>query len=396
MTLLRNVKKAISKPYKAFNNKVIPVINSINNYLDVWFPQDKWNWRKIAIGWAALQVVVITALEIKVALDNIKQVKYIHRYYMSLADTIVLSQLSVADSLSVYHMIFTVAQFFQFYLVCDTVIKSSTLQLLPGTLFSYGIAIYSIVQYIQAKAGIQIDYVKNIEDEKKNEHLHTANIEIIIIILMGIFCFGWTIITLRLYKIFGWNVFKQLGADIGVKNRLKLYQIFLALLKIDIFFFTGFTMQFLIFVVTYIKESMKAQVINIVLLVINFIMPFLGIGATRKENYKIMCLFIIFLSISIGYMVFSFVDILVDKQKNSSNCEKENICIAAKYRNCFNSLSIACIMSIVLGVITFVLALINFKNFPKGLKKDKTIRPSTSHNSTLSSSYNTQKRWSIE
>jgi len=37
---------------------------------------------------------------------------------------------------------------------------------------------------------------------------------------MFIFCLGWIIITLRLYKIFGWNVFKQLGADIGVRSKL--------------------------------------------------------------------------------------------------------------------------------------------------------------------------------
>ena len=32
------------------------------------------------------------------------------------------------------------------------------------------------------------------------------------------------------------------------------------------------------------------------------------------------------------------------------------------------------ISSIIVGIITFVLALINFKNFPKGLKEDKTKR----------------------
>jgi len=37
---------------------------------------------------------------------------------------------------------------------------------------------------------------------------------------MPIFCLGWVLIALRLYKIFGWNVFKQLGADIGVKSKL--------------------------------------------------------------------------------------------------------------------------------------------------------------------------------
>ncbi|OUM69256.1 hypothetical protein PIROE2DRAFT_2748 [Piromyces sp. E2] len=377
MGFSKNLKKAFVKPIKAIDNKVIPIVNKINTHLDAWFPQEKYNWRKIAIGWAAIQAVVITALEIYVTLKNNDKIEQIYNFHKGSNDSTKLSLLSGTDSLAVYHMIFIVAQFFQLYLICDTITKSSTLQLIPGTIFSLGMGVYSIVQYIQANRGIKNEKLVQEYLEQKRDKLSDLRkgkwAEIVIIILMGIFCFGWIIITLRLYKNFGWNVFKQLGADIGVKNRLKLYQILLALLKIDIFFFTAFTIQFAIFVITNIKDGITIKIINIILLGLNFIMPFIGFIATKKENYVYMTLFIVLLSISLGYMVFNLFDILVDIHKNN-NCNKNGEICERTYRDCSVSLSMACISSIIVGIITFVLALINFKNFPKGLKKDKTKR----------------------
>jgi len=396
MGFSRNVKNVFVKPYKAFTNKIIPIVNVTNNYLDSLFPSDKYNWRKIAVGWAILQAFVITILEIIVAYKNIKQVNEVYTFHLKLGDKETLRKLSGVDSLAVYHMIFIVAQFFQFYLICDTISKSSTIQLIIGTLFSIGIGGYSVIQFWQATKGVSVDneIIKKIieenniqEDPKNIIQLHTAKYyEILIIILMAIFCIGWIIISLRLYKVFGWNVFKQLGADIGVKNRLKICQIFLALLKIDIFFFTAFSIQIFVFVVTNINNTTE-KMVNSALLVVNFIILFMGFFAIKKESYVLMSIFIILLSISIGYMSYNVMDVVIDSRRNERWKDK-------KYRNCSISISMACYSSIVAGIITFILALFNFKNFPKGLTKDKSYREATSNTSTLSSSNG--KRWSIE
>jgi len=323
MSFTKNLKKAFVRPIKAVDNRVIPVVNKINTYLDAWFPQGRYNWRKISIGWATVQAIIITILEIYVTIDNTHKIDKVFYHHKLSNNPDIIGQISGTDSLAVYHMIFIVAQFFQLYLICDTITKSSTLQLIPGTIFSLGMGIYSVVQYVQANKGMNNELVKELSDEEKSGLRKAKWAEILIIVLMGIFCFGWIIITLRLYKNFGWNVFKQLGADIGVKNRLKLYQILLALLKIDIFFFSAFTIQFAIFVITNIEDGITVKIINIILLGLNFIMPFIGFIATKKENYVYMTLFIVLLSISLGYMVFNFIDIVVDVNKDQS--EKKNI-----------------------------------------------------------------------
>ncbi len=143
-------------------------------------------------------------------------------------------------------------------------------------------------------------------------------------------------------------------------DRLKLYQVFLAFLKIDIFFFTAFAIQFLFFIISYLTDDDSKQklykFLNIGLLAICILMPFTGIAAITKENYKLMCVFILFLSISFGYMVYSLADIIIEKYMEIER-EKSGVaaqsCIAGennenqhcyenKYKNCTNSLLFAC------------------------------------------------------
>lgn len=385
MGIFEKIKSIISTPFSALEKIFIPVFNKLNDFLDKFFPQDKWNWKKIAIVWALTQFIIVTVMEIIVAKKNIDITKEIRRKAEIQGNNIILRETSLADPITVYHMIFIVAQSYQAYLIIDTITKSSTIQLFASTIFNFACSIYSVVQYLQEEKSAQreglTDILKSLEDENKNAH-PGATIEKVLIALMVVFCLGWAIITLRLYKVFGWNVFKQLGADIGVKNRLKLYQILLTSLKIDIFFFTGFSMQFLVFVIAYINNDVTIIVFHVVLLIIIIIMPLCGFTATKKENFYLMSLFIFLLSISIGYMIYNLTDILYDKEDST-------------YRNCKNSLTYTSVSSIVLGVLTYILAIANFRNFPKGLKKNKTAIQNNQTENPVNS-YGTPKRWSIE
>jgi hypothetical protein len=46
-----------------------------------------------------------------------------------------------------------------------------------------------------------------------------------------------------LYREFGWEIFKSLGGDPRQKSRYRWQQILITLLKLDWFFFVGFTVQ---------------------------------------------------------------------------------------------------------------------------------------------------------
>lgn len=51
---------------------------------------------------------------------------------------------------------------------------------------------------------------------------------------------GW-----KIYTEFGWKVFKFLGADRRIKAMYTHYQIFLCLVKFSLFFWIGFSVQFI-------------------------------------------------------------------------------------------------------------------------------------------------------
>lgn len=49
---------------------------------------------------------------------------------------------------------------------------------------------------------------------------------------------GW-----RIYREFGWQIFKLLGADRAMKRTYAQYQIFQCFMRFDVFFWLGFSVQ---------------------------------------------------------------------------------------------------------------------------------------------------------
>ena len=54
---------------------------------------------------------------------------------------------------------------------------------------------------------------------------------------------GW-----KIWREFGWKVYKRLGADRQVKRMYAHYQIFVCVMKFDVFFFVGFSVQLVVLV----------------------------------------------------------------------------------------------------------------------------------------------------
>ncbi|KAG0241110.1 nucleoside diphosphate kinase [Mortierella sp. GBA43] len=224
--------------------------------------------------------------------------------------------IQTARVLSAYHGIFIVAQIFQLILLCDAMFHKNTIQILAIVAFNCAMVAYAGVQVKQASDIL----VRTSDDSLPNMILtyfarapdptpyHASQpYEIVVLSLMVVFASGFAFIAYRLYKEFGWTIYKKIGADLAMRDMYKIYQIFIMILKFDIFFQLGFSAQFLSVVVmqqggyhvttefTLSKEDVTGILATHLILSTGatIILPFLAWFGLKRESKISMSCFIV-------------------------------------------------------------------------------------------------------
>lgn len=90
---------------------------------------------------------------------------------------------------------------------------------------------------------IQISEVTAIVGEGSSGFLPTKGLTIAIPVVVAIAEIAYVALGYRIYSEFGWQVFKLLGADRQIKRIYMHYQIFQCLMRFDVFFWMGFSVQ---------------------------------------------------------------------------------------------------------------------------------------------------------
>ncbi|KAG0292416.1 hypothetical protein BGZ98_002588, partial [Dissophora globulifera] len=121
--------------------------------------------------------------------------------------------------------------------------------------------------------------------------------EIAVLALMIVLASGFAFIAYKLYKEFGWSIYKKIGADLAMRDMYKVYQIFIMIVKFDIFFQLGFSAQFLSLTVesqTYSPEDLKNVLILHLILSTgaSIILPFMAWFGLKRESKIAMGCFI--------------------------------------------------------------------------------------------------------
>lgn len=104
---------------------------------------------------------------------------------------------------------------------------------------------------------------------------------------------GW-----KIYHEFGWKVYKFLGADRRIKKMYASYQIFECLVKFDVFFWVGFSVQFIWLV---LQQNDWEYYVTCAALPLSVLLLVEGHLAARHENKWMM---VTFMSGCIGAMVY--------------------------------------------------------------------------------------------
>ena len=142
--------------------------------------------------------------------------------------------------------------------------------------------VYAIIQINEIRTSLP-------SDTKGLSHIPigvlTTIIPIVISVAELIYCgLGW-----KIYTEFGWKVYKFLGADRRIKSMYAWYQIFLCLIKFDLFFWISFCIQFIGLVLA--KNDWEYYV-TIIALPLSVVLVVEGYLAARFENKWMMISFL--------------------------------------------------------------------------------------------------------
>ncbi|RIA93870.1 hypothetical protein C1645_761480 [Glomus cerebriforme] len=275
-------------------------------------------------------------------------------------------------SMSIYHVLFIVSQLFQLVICVDALYHQNTIQIIALNLFIFASFAFSAIQVYQSTSlivdnGTVPSVQQIIIQQNSTLPKDTVPYEIAIIILMVISSVSFTYLTYKLYQEFGWSIYKKIGADMAMRDRYKMYQIFIMLLKFNVFFFLGFSVQFLALVV--ILEATSEILQHIILSAItSTVMIIVGFWGIQTERKILMYLFMIGCCVVEGYFVWKIVDV----SENRDN----------KYRGTKIFVTFFLSVCLILGVVTFTISFLCLRNFDKGLKyhlsRSKSITSQTS------------------
>ncbi|KAI8924831.1 hypothetical protein BC831DRAFT_463371 [Entophlyctis helioformis] len=324
-----------------------------------WIPSDPW--ARTAIGWSLAQLLLVGILEVVLAANHSAYVADIGNQKPGWPSVPAIGSspgypskdliYNNGRAITVYHGLFVCGLVFQFVMAYDAIFNMSVIQLVTTSIFNWSLAIYSIVQSSQAANlldNVPARLVRNVGPHP------TTTTEIIIMVVMFVFAVGWVYLSYQLYKVFGWTLFKEMGADINVRNQLMVYHVYLLLLKLDVFFFLGFSFQFLFLVLTtqgsttdFILHAAVATPGTVVLLALAYF-------AIRRESKVLMITTMVGLLGGGAYLVSKLVDVYSPANE-------------AKYSSSKRSITFFIILALLMTAATLVSAFLNYLNFGKGL-----------------------------
>ncbi|KAI4093527.1 MAG: hypothetical protein LQ339_007665 [Xanthoria mediterranea] len=268
---------------------------------------------------------------------------------------------------------------YQLLLVYDALRLKNTIQIIGLCIYNVGLLVYAAVQMDQIDEAIEQLSSKDLIDASVwNEEKPFL---IAIPCVIGLVTVLMAIIAWKLYDEFAWTIYKHISADLKMKRRYLTFQIYIALLKFDFFFFLGFTIQFVVVVV---DRSNVEFYLTIAAIPITIIILIMAGFFTRRENTPGMLVIITLYFAGLAYFLFKLARMW---QPNGPRYKL--------YNPVRSPLTTFAVITVILIVLTIINACMCTANFGHGLKPHITGRKLESeeekfanHNMTEMPNYN--------
>ncbi|KAF9198083.1 hypothetical protein BGZ49_001210 [Haplosporangium sp. Z 27] len=257
-------------------------------------------------------------------------------------------------SIPAYLIVFVFAQLFQLVFAWDAVRAQNTIELIGIVLFNLCCFAYSIFEISQTKTSIFADEEVGFLKDYHSLYNYVLPWLIAVVCVLGITQFLITWLAYELFQEFGWKIYKKIGADPNMKKMYRAFQIYVVLIKVDFFFFVGFSIQFIYLTLAKRTEDPEYW-ITIVVLPATFLILWLAIYAVRHESRRWMAVLFFTLICGVAYFIFKVI-------RMYKGPKIPNYFGVSKFLTLFASL---CMITILL---TIANAVVCFRNFGRGLK----------------------------
>ncbi|KAF7909053.1 uncharacterized protein EAE98_012358 [Botrytis deweyae] len=261
-------------------------------------------------------------------------------------------QIALDRTIPTYLTLFIFGFLYQVVLVYDSLRLKNTIQVIGLCMYNGGMLIYASIQYDQIQTAIEslgdLGYV----DEDANVWPDVQGLLVAVPCIIAFFSILMSFIAWKLYDEFAWTIYKHISADLRMKRRFLTYQIYIALLKFDFFFFLGFTVQFLV-IVTGVQDFEFG--LTIAAIPVTIFILFMAAFWTRRENKPGMLSAIFIFHCGLAYFIFKLARMYQPAK-------------AKDYLPVRKNLTSFAVITIILIILTIVNASLCTANFNKGLK----------------------------
>ncbi|PTB40456.1 uncharacterized protein TrAFT101_005648 [Trichoderma asperellum] len=313
----------------------------------------KFDFTFVKSRWPAA-FLAVTGIQ---ALINLAFEAYVFgKFQLSLGAYVPLPQVqSQYKTIPTFLTLFIFGFLYELILVLDALRMKNTIQIIGVCIANLALLIYSALQLEQIQMALGILEVNGALEQGITSAMLWDDIKAYLIatpVIIAVTTIIMVYITWKLYQQFAWDILKNIGADYRMKKRFLHYQIYIALLKFDFFFFLGFIIQFVVVVAVRTDPEFALTIATIPVTIAILIS---AAFFTQRENKPGMICVIVLYFGGLSYFIFKLFRIYEPSR-------------ASSYFAVRKSLTAFAVITILLIIMTIINAIICMHNFGSGLK----------------------------